>query len=94
MSNREKFEQFHSDNPHILQEIIRMVEQAVQSGEKKLGIRWIVEVLRWNKRVLTQSEDFKLPNAHIPYYTRLIDKVRPDLGHHITRATSQADFDE
>ena len=51
MSNREKFEQFHSDNPHILQEIIRMVEQAVQSGEKKLGIRWIVEVLRWNKRV-------------------------------------------
>ncbi len=94
MSNREKFEQFHSDNPHILQELIHMVEQAVQSGEKKIGIRWVVEVLRWNKRILTQSEDFKLPCAHIPYYTRLIDKVRPDLGHHITRAKSEADFDE
>jgi hypothetical protein len=76
---QEKFEEFHKNNPHIYNEIVRLARQWKKAGKKRLGIKMIFEVLRWNTAIATQSQDFKLSNNYTSRYTRLIEAQESDL---------------
>jgi len=92
--NNEKFEIFHKNNEHVLSELINLCERAVYSGRKKLSMGQMFEVLRWDHSFKTNAKDFKLCNSYRAYYTRLIRKVRPELGSLITSKKSKADCNE
>ena len=94
MSNRKKFEMFQKDNEHILFKLIELCERAVFSGRTKLSMNQMFEVLRWDYSLKTNAQDFKLNNTYTAYYTRLIRKLRPELGNLITLKESKADYDE
>ena len=94
MSNREKFETFQKNNEHVLSKLIELCERAVYSGRKKLSMGQMFEVLRWDYSLKTNAKDFKLSNSYRAYYTRLIRKVRPELGNLITSKRSRADCNE
>ena len=94
MSNRKKFEMFQKDNEHVLFKLIELCELAVSSGRTKLSMNQMFEVLRWDYSLNTHAQDFKLCNNYRAYFTRLIRKLRPELGNLITSRGSKADYDE
>ncbi|MCT6980978.1 hypothetical protein M1697_23140, partial [Salmonella enterica subsp. enterica serovar Oranienburg] len=44
---REAFVRFHSQNPHVYDELVLLARRAMRSGASKIGIKMLFEVLRW-----------------------------------------------
>jgi hypothetical protein len=74
-----KFWKFHEDNPHVFDELVRLSDQARARHRKKIGMKMLFEVIRWNSVIRTKGDIFKLNNSYAPRYVRLIEERRPDL---------------
>jgi hypothetical protein len=87
-----KFKEFHEHNGHILDELLKMIDAIKNRGHTKIGMGMLFEVMRWNHMLQTNTDDsFKLCNNYRAYYTRMIEKVRPDLEGFLTKKRSKAD---
>lgn len=78
----EMFLAFHRDNPCVYRELVRRARWAAQRGAKRLGIRMLWEVLRWDvtfQTVRLEGEP-KLNDHWPPFYARLIQAQEPDLA--------------
>lgn len=75
----EQFEEYHRQNPHVLDTLIRMTDQVVAKGHTCIGMSLLVNVLRWESMISTTGDDYKLNNNFNSRYVRLIEQVRPDL---------------
>lgn len=77
----DSFWDFHEDNPHIYDELVRLTRQLVDRGHTRVGIKMLFEVLRWQYALRTSREDgdFKLNNNYHSYYARLIMRENRDL---------------
>jgi len=78
----EKFEEFHRLNPLVADLLESMAEELIQKGRKKIGIKMLMEVARWNYQINTEdpNSDFKINNNYAPYYSRLLIERRPEWG--------------
>jgi hypothetical protein len=74
-----RFREFHRDNPEVYQELMVLVRQATARGRKKIGIKMLWEVVRWNRFLLTTDEKYKLNNNYHSRYARLIMDNEPGL---------------
>jgi hypothetical protein len=76
-----KFREFHGENPRVYKELLRLTRQAQERGAKKIGIRMLWEVMRWNLTIMTYdpASDFKLNNNYHSRYVRLIIEKNPGL---------------
>jgi len=77
---QERFERFHEANPHVYIALVRLARQARSRGRRKIGMKMLFEVLRWNYRLQTDGEEFKLCNSYTSRYSRLIEAQEPDLA--------------
>ena len=78
---QERFENFHRANPHILESLVALARRAAAKNRKKIGIKMLWEVLRWNYMISTDTEeDFKLSNDFHSRYARLIAELHPELA--------------
>jgi hypothetical protein len=77
---QERFLQFHADHPEVLEQIVRLAEQARGAGRTKTSMKAIFEVIRWNRHVERGAEPFKLNNCFTSRYARLVSEARPDLA--------------
>lgn len=80
---QERFLEFHKKNPHVYRTIVKMARQAKQRGYQKIGMQMILEVMRWNRMMRTnttaQDGDFKLNNNYGARYARLVMEQEHDL---------------
>ena len=67
-----RFREFHRDNPEVYEELMVLVRQALARGRKKIGIKMLWEVVRWNRFLRTTDEKYKLNNNYHSRYARLI----------------------
>lgn len=82
-----RFLEFHGQNPHVLPELVRLARIAVQSAafqrseKKKIGIRMLWEVMRWNFTIEVDrgGDKFKFNDHLTSRYSRMIMKRCPDL---------------
>jgi hypothetical protein len=75
------FREFHRDHPEILDAFVTEARRLFASGERKAGAKRIAEGLRWGHTIARGAgEDFKVPNAHVAFYARLVLHRAPDLG--------------
>lgn len=74
-----KFWEFHRKNPKVLSQLIALTDQAKDRGRKRIGMKMLFEVIRWNKVLETRGDIFKLNNNYTSRYVRLIEEKRPDL---------------
>jgi hypothetical protein len=76
----ERFEQFHYANPQVATALESMAAELIQRGRKRVGIKMLMEVLRWNYQMKTEdpNSDFKLNNNYAPYYARLLIERHPE----------------
>jgi hypothetical protein len=76
----EKFEEFHRLNPQVALALENMAADLILRGRKRVGIKMLMEVLRWNYQMKTEdpNSDFKINNNYAPYYSRLLIERHPD----------------
>ena len=67
-----RFREFHRDNPDVYRELMQLVREALRRGRKKIGIKMLWEVVRWNRFLRTNDEKYKLNNNLHSRYARLI----------------------
>lgn len=77
----ERFAEFHSANPAVYAELVRLARELRASGHRRLGIRMLWEVLRWQRMLDIEAgvSPYKLNDHYVPYYARLIMATEPDL---------------
>ena len=75
------FAEFHTENPHVYDELVAMARKARAAGHKVIGIGMLWEVLRWNHlfTTTTDRQGFKLNNDLRSRYAREIMAREPDL---------------
>ena len=76
----ERFAQFHANNPQVYSALKSMTAELVNRGRRKIGIKMLFEVLRWNYYMKTDdpNSDFKINNNYAPYYARLLIEKHPE----------------
>lgn len=81
MTNEEKFVQFHSENPQVYVELVRLAREARFKGKSRVGIKMLWEVVRWNLFISTvdSNSEFKLNNNYHSRYARMIMQLESDL---------------
>lgn len=69
----EAFETFHADNPHVYDELRELVQIIVARNIRRISIRMLWEVMRWNFLVQTITDDgYKLNDHHCAFYARML----------------------
>ena len=75
----DKFEEYHRLNPQVANALEQMAYDLIKRGRRKIGIKMLMEVLRWNYQMKTEdpNSDFKINNNYAPYYARLLIRRNP-----------------
>lgn len=80
MTTAERFEQFHAENPLVYQTLHRLTREWIAAhGQRRLGIRMLWEVARWEIIRSTNNAEYKMNDHFTSYYARLLQIENPDL---------------
>lgn len=75
------FLRFHGENPQVYAELVKLCREAREHGRRKIGVKMLWEVMRWNLWLRIKSDDdFKLNNNYTSRYARYIMKMEADLA--------------
>lgn len=76
----EQFAEFHRLNPQVADILEDMADELISRGRRKIGIKMLMEVLRWNYQMGTNdpNSDFKINNNYAPHYSRLLIDLHPE----------------
>lgn len=77
---RDRFLDFHEANPHVYEQLVQLARSARAGGRRRIGIGELFEELRWEDRLATGGDSFKLNNSHRAFYARLIARQESDLS--------------
>jgi hypothetical protein len=78
---REEYERFINANPHVYAAFVSLARQAKARGKKRLAIKALLEVVRWELSLkIAGPGEFKLNNSISPYLARAIMTREPDLA--------------
>lgn len=77
-----QFLAFHAANPWVYRELVKLARQLVARGRRRIGMKMLFEVLRWEWYMRTDdpSSSWKLNNNYTARYARLIEGTEPDLA--------------
>ena len=88
-----RFQAFHRRNPEVFAELRRLALDYQLRGYPCIGIKHLVEVLRWQRRAETfdPTSQFKVNNSYTSRYARLLQDEEPRLrGFILTRELHSA----
>lgn len=79
---QQRFEEFHVENPWVMDELLRLARQARDGGALKIGIGMLWEVLRWRYYERTQdwNGSWRLNNSYRSRYVRALIDLDPSLA--------------
>lgn len=73
------FQTFDESNPHVYTALVQMARDLVNRGHRRIGMKMLFEVLRWQTAMYTTGSTFKLNNNYTSHYARVIMENEPDL---------------
>lgn len=80
MTNKQRFERFHAENPQVYALFKRFAFEAIDAGNTRLSAGLIFERIRWETSVVTRGDQYKLNDIYEPYYSRLFMAEFPEHG--------------
>ncbi len=77
MDLQTRFEQYHTENPHVYEALVRLAKEARTKGKKRISIKMLFEVVRWEHFLTAKDPDgWRLNNNYHSRYARMImDRV-------------------
>ena len=88
---KERFAEYHAENPHIYHQFRYYALKAIQSGYKHLGAQMIIERIRWKTGVVSRNSDFKINNDFAAFYARIFMAEYPSYSSCFRTRNSVAD---
>jgi hypothetical protein len=76
----DKFRAFHDANPWLADELEKLADVEYRHGDGRIGIKYLIEVLRWNYRRATTGQPFRIDNDFTSRYARLLVDRRPEFA--------------
>ncbi len=67
-----RFADFHRTNPQVYRELNAKAVKLLESGRSRIGIAELVEELRYDYRLRSEGDAFKLNNTWRAFYSRLL----------------------
>lgn len=64
----ERFAAFHAANPHVYTALRRLALQMRRAGVRRCGMKMLFEVLRWQYKLQTQGDEYRLNNVYTAFY--------------------------
>ena len=72
------FEKHHRENPHVYVLLEAGAQYLFDEGRRKIGVKAVVEELRWNKRFTTTDKHFKVNDKYTSRYARMLLANHPE----------------
>ena len=69
---------WHLKNPHVYELFEQFAFEAISRGHRHCSAWLIVNRLRWESSIVTNSGDYKISNNFIAYYARLFMHKNPN----------------
>lgn len=77
----EQFVAFHAAHPEVFERLVDLARQAERAGFRRIGMKRLYEVLRWQVQIDRGDEEFALNNNFTSRYARLLVVEHPELAH-------------
>lgn len=74
----QRYVEFKTRNPHVLNQLETLARTAFNLGRRRIGMKHLFEVLRWNHYFNTRGEKFKLNNNYTSLFARDIINKHPE----------------
>lgn len=76
----ERFRDFHTQNGWVYRQLEAMTTELVAAGQRRVGMKMLVEVLRWRyfRQTFDPSSPFRLNNDYTSRYSRLLIADHPE----------------
>lgn len=71
-STKKAFKKFHEENPHVYKRFKEMAYQMKATGRKKYSSKLIINAMRWEYDLKTNSKPFKINDRFQSLYGRLL----------------------
>ena len=89
-----RFIEHHQQHPDIYWGLVALAKQWRDAGHDACSIKMLVEVLRWQGGISTESRDgLTLNNSYAAFYSRLIAANEPDLAHLFAYRKQHTDYE-
>lgn len=75
---REGFEEFNKENPHVFRAFEQQALKAIEKGREKISGKLIINWIRWNEKLETNDQNFKINDAFQAYYVRAFITKYPE----------------
>jgi len=90
-----RFQVYHAENPDVydaLASLARKFRSNSNNAQRKIGIKMLYEVLRWNYYISVETtEEYKLCNDFTACYARLLMRQEADLKNAFQIKKSEVD---
>jgi hypothetical protein len=77
-SIQSQFDRFHEQNPHVLQEFVKLARRMKHMGFRHYGMHALMQITRWHIQIKTNDPHFKINNNYSSRYARLIVEQYPE----------------
>lgn len=75
----QRFDRFHADNPWVLQALEQLTEDWLARGHRRVGVKQMFEVIRWQYgRQTSGDQGFRCNNDFTSRYARLLIERHPE----------------
>jgi hypothetical protein len=74
----QRYAEFNARNPHVFTQLETLARAAFNIGRRRIGIKHLFEVLRWNHYFNTRGEKWKLNNNYTSLYARDLLAKHPE----------------
>lgn len=79
-SLQERFEAFHAANPWVYVRLRNMALALVERGHRRIGVKMLMEALRFHTMLRTTGSEWKLNNSFTSRYARMLIENEPALA--------------
>ncbi|ONI83469.1 hypothetical protein ALI22I_33755 [Saccharothrix sp. ALI-22-I] len=80
---QQRFEQFHLDNPEVLETLERLAVEWFEAGKRKLGVKMLWERMRWERSKAVAPGTFALNDIYTSRYARELVSRHPEWAPYI-----------
>lgn len=78
---RRAFLRFHEQNPEVFARLVHFAREAKAAGRMRLGMRLLIERVRWEWSIeIRRTDEFRINDHVAPQYVRLLSETHPDLA--------------
>lgn len=83
LSHLERYRLWVNANPWVIDAFEQLAEDELANGARKIGVKYLAEVLRWHHNRAMKTADFYLNNNHTAFVARDLLARRPEWASHI-----------